>query len=96
MQISRRDLLRSSAVVAGATAAGGLGLAEEAVAGTVAPLRATTRSHTLLKGDPGAGGYRPVVRGPGEPYVGRSELGARAARGRANSAWAGEAFATWD
>ncbi|GAA1163858.1 metallophosphoesterase [Nocardioides aquiterrae] len=80
MQISRRDLLRSSAAVAGGVTLGGLGLADAAVAGTV-PLAPTTRKRVYLKGEPDATGWRPVVEGPGEPYVVRS-LGAKPQAGR--------------
>ena len=34
----------------------------------------TTLARTLLLGQPGAGGYRPIVAGPGEPYVRRVDL----------------------
>jgi metallophosphoesterase (TIGR03767 family) len=34
----------------------------------------TTVEQTLLRGQPGAGGYQPIVVGPGEPYVRRGEL----------------------
>jgi metallophosphoesterase (TIGR03767 family) len=87
MQISRRDLFRSAAVVGGAAALGGLGgLSAEAVAGTGSAARAarvTTRRSVLLRGTPGASGWRPVVTGPGEPYLVRTELGLKARAGRA-------------
>lgn len=81
MQISRRDLLRSSAVVAGGIALGRLGLADAAVAGVVR-LTPTTRKHVYLKGEPDATGWRPVVEGPGDKYLIRS-LGAKPKAGRA-------------
>ncbi len=34
----------------------------------------TTLAHTLLRGQPGAGGYRPIVVGPGEPHLLRDDL----------------------
>lgn len=34
----------------------------------------TTVEQTLLRGQPGDGGYQPIVVGPGEPYVRRGEL----------------------
>jgi metallophosphoesterase (TIGR03767 family) len=43
----------------------------------------TTLERTLLKGDPGPGGYAPVVLGPGEPHVVRTDLGVPAGRKRA-------------
>ena len=87
MQISRRDLFRSSAAVAGAAAIGSLGsgLAAEAVSGPAAR-RATgpiTLGTTLTKGPEGPGGYRPVVTAKGEPWVVRSGLGAKPKKGRA-------------
>ncbi len=91
MQISRRDLLRSSAVVAGGTALlGGLGgLSAEAVAGPAARSRQvverarTTRRAVLVRGPEGPGGYRPVVAAKGEPWLVRSDLGTKAKAGRA-------------
>jgi len=34
----------------------------------------TTLDRTLLRGSPGAGGYRPIVTGPGEPHLLRDDL----------------------
>ena len=34
----------------------------------------TTLDRTLLRGRPGAGGYRPIVTGPGEPHLLRDDL----------------------
>jgi len=34
----------------------------------------TTLDRTLLRGSPGAGGYRPIVTGPGEPHLLRVDL----------------------
>ncbi|WP_345518132.1 TIGR03767 family metallophosphoesterase [Nocardioides conyzicola] len=83
MQISRRDLIRSTAAVGAVTALGGLGLADAAVAGTGPVARATTRTTTLDKGPAGAGGWRPVVTRAGEGYAVRGGLGAKARGGRA-------------
>jgi metallophosphoesterase (TIGR03767 family) len=92
VQITRRDLLRSSAVAGGALLVGGAvgGLSDRAVAGTVGrtgvPVRGpgtTTRTAVLRKGAAGAGGYRPVVVQAGEASVVRDGLGAKAQRGRA-------------
>jgi metallophosphoesterase (TIGR03767 family) len=78
MKLTRRDLFRAAGAVGGAAALGGL--AAEAVAG-VAGGR-TTLTVTLHKGPAGEGGYRPIVRADGEPHVVRTDLGARALRGR--------------
>ncbi|MGY2704211.1 MULTISPECIES: TIGR03767 family metallophosphoesterase [unclassified Nocardioides] len=91
MQISRRDLLRSSAAVAGsATVLSGVGgLSAAAVAGTVHPVgrvdggALTTRQAVLVRGTPGAGGYGPVVTAAGESWLVRSDLGTKPKRGRA-------------
>lgn len=77
MEISRRDLLRSAGALGGAAAFGGL--AAEAVAGTVT---GTTLDHVLLKGEPGRGGWRPIVRRAGEPHQVRNGLGIDAEPGR--------------
>ena len=79
MKLTRRDLFRAAGAVGGAAAIGGL--AAEAVAGVAARGR-TTLTATLRKGPAGAGGYRPIVRADGEPHVVRTDLGARALRGR--------------
>jgi metallophosphoesterase (TIGR03767 family) len=91
VQISRRDLFRTSAAVAGVAALSGLGagLAETAVAGTArraAPtelLGTTTRASVLTKGAAGAGGYRPIITAAGEKSTVRATLGAKAKKGRA-------------
>ncbi len=83
MQISRRDLVRSSAAVGGVVALGGIGLADAAVAGTTPVLRATTRNTTLAKGPAGVGGWRPVVTRAGEKHLVRGGLGAKPGKGRA-------------
>ena len=80
MQISRRDLLRSSAVAAGSATVLG-GLSADAVTGTVA-IAPTTRAGVYLKGQPDETGWRPVVEGPGDRYVVRT-LGTEAKPGRA-------------
>ena len=83
MQISRRDVLRSSAALGSLAAAGGLGLSDAAVAGTArAATPPTTASVALGKGAASAGGWRPVVQTPGDRRVVRAGLGARARRGR--------------
>ncbi|WP_243057291.1 TIGR03767 family metallophosphoesterase [Nocardioides sp. SR21] len=88
MQISRRDLFRSSAAVGAVAAFSGLGsgLSAQAVTGSPA-LRhghsGTTAKSVLLKGEPDAvTGWRSVVTGPGDKYVVR-RLGAKPKAGRA-------------
>ncbi|GAA1767419.1 TIGR03767 family metallophosphoesterase [Nocardioides hankookensis] len=83
MQISRRDLIRTSAAAGAVIAAGGVGLADAAVAGTGPLARSTTRTTVLGKGPAGVGGFAPVVTQPGESYVVRGGLGAKARAGRA-------------
>lgn len=71
MELNRRDALRVGALGAAAAAAA-VGTAD----GTAAAdhRAATTLDRTLLLGSPGAGGYRPIVPGPGEPHLVRDEL----------------------
>ena len=45
-------------------------------AAPVAP-RGTTIERTLLAGPAGEGGFRPIIPGPGEPHIVRTELAAR-------------------
>lgn len=51
----------------------------EARASAVVPVapRGTTIERTLVAGAAGAGGFRPIVAGPGEPYLLRTELAER-------------------
>jgi metallophosphoesterase (TIGR03767 family) len=83
-------------VLAGAAALGlGHPLLSPA-ARAAAPLRApvgTTLERVLRPGRPGDGGYRPVVSGPGERHLVRSDLGVPAVRGRAGRRRALLAFA---
>jgi metallophosphoesterase (TIGR03767 family) len=97
VKFTRRNLLRTSAAaVGGASAAGALGAAGSPAAGAPAtgaaaaattaaaePVQAATLLQTLVKGAAGAGGYRPVVSGPGEAHTVRTDLGIPAALGRA-------------
>lgn len=83
--VSRRRLLQTGGVVAGA---GVLGLsafpARRALAapGPVHP-EGTTLERTLVRGPrTAAGGYCAIVAGPGEPYVVRTDLGVAAQAGR--------------
>ena len=85
MALTRRELLRSGARLAGATTVGGAGLLRPGTAwGVPGPVAAagTTLECTLLRGTPGDGGYAPVVIGPGEPHVVRTDLGLPAGRKR--------------
>ena len=81
MELSRRTLLKSG-LAAGAVGAtlGRFSLAAAAVSGAAS---LTTLGSTLLKGAPGAGGYRPVVRAAGEPHLVRTDLGGRPSSRRA-------------
>jgi metallophosphoesterase (TIGR03767 family) len=72
MELSRRDALRVGALGAAAVAVGAGTAAAEAEGG--GGPEHTTLDRTLLLGPPGAGGYRPIVSGPGEPYLVRDEL----------------------
>ena len=77
MEWNRRDALRIGAL--GAATAAGLGVVGNAWAadpkhGGGHPGEHTTLDRTLLLGQPGAGGYRPIVAGPGEPHLVRDEL----------------------
>ena len=79
MTLSRRDLIRSGFVVGGAVALGGRPGSAWAVDPIPVAPAGTTLAQTFVKGAPGAGGYRPVVAGPAEPYVVRNDLGASTA-----------------
>ena len=70
-----RDLRRGSAAPAAADPTRSAEGAEAAEFGFVPVAPAgTTLAQTLLAGPAGERGYRPVVPGPGEPYLVRSEL----------------------
>ena len=87
---SRRQVLELGAAAGAIVAATGLvaGAAPaEAAPAEAAPVRTrpgdrrfpsspehTTLDHTLLRGQPGTGGYRPIVVGPGEPHLLRDDL----------------------
>jgi metallophosphoesterase (TIGR03767 family) len=76
MELNRRSALRAGALGAMAVAAGGVGTAM-ASGGRPDPefMRLhTTLDRTMLLGPPGAGGYRPIVAGAGEPWLVRDEL----------------------
>ena len=73
MRISRRDALRTGAFGVAALAAGRLGGTAYGMPAEPDPA-GTTLDRTLLLGAAGPGGYRPIVAGPGEPYLRRDEL----------------------
>ena len=86
MEISRRDLFRSSVAVAGAAAFGGL--SADAVAGTrlvgrIAAPGLTTASQVLLKSE--GTGWHTVVTGPGEVHTVLASLGVAAKKSRAKT-----------
>jgi metallophosphoesterase (TIGR03767 family) len=86
VKFTRRNLLRTGAAAAGgASAAGALGAAAAAAGAAAAaePVQTATLVRTLIRGAAGTGGYRPVVAGPGEAHLLRTDLGAQAAPGRA-------------
>ncbi|MEJ7831637.1 MAG: TIGR03767 family metallophosphoesterase [Nocardioides sp.] len=74
MNFTRRNLFRSGAAVGGAAATGTLP-ALAAAAGTSIRRRGTTLARVIGKGAAGVGGYRLLVRGPGESHVVRTDLG---------------------
>jgi metallophosphoesterase (TIGR03767 family) len=82
--ITRRKALGLGAAAAGAVAAGSLLRPDVAAADPpaypVSPT-GTTLAKTLVRGTAGAGGYRPIVDGPGEPSLVRSDLLGGATRG---------------
>lgn len=82
MDLSRRHLLRSAAVVGGAAALSPVvgSLSEAAVA---AGFRGTL-TRTLKPGTPNAKGYTKIVQAAGEPHLVRTDLGAAAGAGRAH------------
>jgi metallophosphoesterase (TIGR03767 family) len=81
VQATRRTVLKAAAL-----AAVPWGSAEAAQTGT-------TLDSTVLRGQPGAGGYLKVLSGPGEPHLLRQDLGVRAKAGRQGRRTALVAFA---
>lgn len=92
MDLSRRDLLRAGVVLGGTAAFGVSPARADARLGAAGP-GGTTLDTTLSRGRPGAGGYAPVVRRPGEPHLVRTDLGVPARRGREGRRRAMLAFA---
>ena len=76
MDLSRRKLIQSGAVIGGAMAFTDLALSPSAwaVEGPLAP-PVTTLSGTLVRGTANAQGYAPVVVAAAEPHIPRTDLG---------------------
>ncbi len=82
MSISRRDLIRTGAVVGGVATVGLRGGTAWAVPGVVAP-GGTTLDGCFRRGPEGPGGYTSIVWSAGEDHTVRDELGATAGPHRA-------------
>jgi len=83
MNVSRRSVLKASAVAATAAAVGLPARTAAAATAPAAPV-GTTLDQTLLVADRTgrAGGYAPVLNAPGEPVLLRTDLGGVAQPGR--------------
>ena len=92
MTISRRDLIRTGAVVGGVATIGLRGSTAWAAPGVVAP-QFTTLDSCYARGPAGAGGYTSVVSTGGEPHTVRDELGAMPGANRATTRTAVLSFA---
>lgn len=76
MELSRRHLLRSAAVVTGAAALSPvLGSLSEAAIASSAGAAGTTLARTFKRGTPNAKGYAKIVEAAGEPHTVRTDLG---------------------
>src|SRR3954447_11760557 len=75
MDLSRRKFIQSGVVISGAVALTDFTLAPGAYAtgGPAAPA-GTTLAATLGRGNPGPGGYTPVIVKPGEAHSVRTDL----------------------
>lgn len=82
MDLTRRDLLRTGVLVGGVTTLGGASLLRPDPAAAGGAAAGTTLDRTLVRGASGAGGYAPVVAGPGEPHLVRDDLGVPPRAGR--------------
>ncbi|MFC4049072.1 TIGR03767 family metallophosphoesterase [Actinomadura syzygii] len=86
-EYTRRRVLKGAALGAGLASAGLVAFpSRPARAGAPAPrgpVAGTTLDRTYLLGAPGAGGYRLVTAGPGEPHLLRRDLGGAASARRA-------------
>ncbi|QXJ20905.1 TIGR03767 family metallophosphoesterase [Actinomadura graeca] len=97
-EYSRRRVLKGAALGAGIASTGLAAFPARALSASPAaptsasavagpalrgPVAGTTLDGTYRLGAAGAGGYRPVVAGPGEPHLLRRDLGGAASAGRA-------------
>lgn len=87
-EYSRRRVLKGAALGAGIASTGLAAFPARPAAAAAAPALAgsaagTTLDRTYVLGAAGAGGYRPVITGPGEPHLLRRDLGGTAAARRA-------------
>ena len=83
MDVSRRSFLKTSALTGGLSATGLVAFPSRRVrAAPLADPFGTTLDRTLVRGAPGAGGYRQIVPGPGEPHLVRQDIGGMASPGR--------------
>lgn len=85
-EYSRRRVLKGAALGAGIASTGLAAFPARPAAAAPAlrgPVTGTTLDRTYVLGAAGAGGYRPVITGPGEPHVLRRDLGGTAAARRA-------------
>ncbi|TDC62968.1 TIGR03767 family metallophosphoesterase [Actinomadura sp. GC306] len=85
-EYSRRRVLKGAALGAGVAATGLTAFPPRPAAAAPAlrgPVTGTTLDRTYVLGAAGAGGYRPVITAPGEPYLLRRDLGGAASARRA-------------
>ncbi|MEO3824781.1 TIGR03767 family metallophosphoesterase [Actinomadura sp. B10D3] len=85
-EYSRRRVLKGAALGAGIASTGLAAFPARPAAAAPAlrgPVAGTTLDRTYVLGAAGAGGYRPVITGPGEPHVLRRDLGGTASARRA-------------
>ncbi|MCP9966290.1 TIGR03767 family metallophosphoesterase [Actinomadura madurae] len=85
-EYSRRRVLKGAALGAGIASTGLAAFPARPAAAAPAlrgPVTGTTVDRTYVLGAAGAGGYRPVITGPGEPHVLRRDLGGTASARRA-------------
>jgi metallophosphoesterase (TIGR03767 family) len=83
MDLSRRSFLKTSALTGGMGATGLIAFpTRREHRPPFAHPADTTLDRTLLRGTPGAGGYRPVTPGPGESHLLRQDIGGAARPGR--------------
>ncbi|MFI0487568.1 TIGR03767 family metallophosphoesterase [Actinomadura sp. 9N215] len=88
-EYTRRRVLKGAALGAGLASTGLLAFPSRPVAAAKAaapalsgPAEGTTLARTYVLGAAGAGGYRPVITGPGEPHLLRRDLGGAASATR--------------